>query len=84
MYIFGLLFVGLIAGVVAKLLTPDDDAGGLVATILLGIAGSFLAHYLGTAAGWYTEGEPVGFFASILGSAGLLLASRIFFRRGRG
>src|SRR5215213_1056002 len=60
-----MLVIGLLVGIVAKFLLPGDDPGGLIVTTLLGIAGSFAAGYLGRAAGWYREGEPVGFIASV-------------------
>ena len=42
-------------------------------TIVLGIAGSFLAGYAGSAMGWYAAGEPVGFIASVIGAIVLLV-----------
>jgi uncharacterized membrane protein YeaQ/YmgE (transglycosylase-associated protein family) len=83
MEIITMLVIGLIVGVLAKFLTPGKDPGGIIITILLGIAGSFLAHYLGSAAGWYTEGEPVGFIASVVGAIILLLIYRMLFGRSK-
>jgi uncharacterized membrane protein YeaQ/YmgE (transglycosylase-associated protein family) len=60
----GLLYtilIGLVIGVVAKFLMPGRDPGGCIITILLGIAGSFVASYLGQAMGWYAPGQPAGF-----------------------
>lgn len=81
MSILAILVIGLLVGVVAKFLLPGDDPGGIVVTTLLGIAGSFIAHYVGRSAGWYSEGEPVGFIASVLGAIVLLLVYRLLFRR---
>ena len=50
------ILIGLVIGVIAKFLTPGRDPGGCIITILLGIAGSFLAAFLGRAMGWYQEG----------------------------
>lgn len=83
MEIITMLVIGLIVGVIAKFLMPGRDPGGMIITILLGIAGSFLAHYIGSAAGWYSEGEPVGFIASVIGAIILLLLYRMLFRRSK-
>jgi uncharacterized membrane protein YeaQ/YmgE (transglycosylase-associated protein family) len=56
---------------------PGKDPGGLIVTILLGIAGSVVAGFLGRALGWYAEGEPVGFIASIVGAIILLALYRM-------
>lgn len=80
--LFGTLIIGLIVGAIAKLLMPGRDPGGCLITILLGIAGAFIAGYLGRAIGWYEPGQPAGFIASVIGAMLLLLSYRIFFRRG--
>ena len=71
------LFIGLIVGAIAKLLMPGKDPGGCIITILLGIAGAFVAGYLGRLAGWYQPGQPAGFIASIIGAIILLLIYRL-------
>lgn len=78
-----MIVIGLLVGIVAKFLMPGDDPGGLIVTILLGIAGSFVAHYIGVKAGWYTQSQPAGFIASVVGAIILLLAYRLLFRRRR-
>ena len=83
MSVLSMLVIGLLVGIVAKFLLPGNDPGGLIVTILLGIAGSFVAGYIGRAAGWYAEGEPVGFIASVIGAIVLLLLYRLAFRRRR-
>jgi uncharacterized membrane protein YeaQ/YmgE (transglycosylase-associated protein family) len=75
--IIGTLIIGLLVGAVAKLLVPGKDPGGCIITILLGVAGSFVAFYLGRALGWYHEGDPVGFIASVIGAIILLLIYRM-------
>jgi uncharacterized membrane protein YeaQ/YmgE (transglycosylase-associated protein family) len=77
------IIIGAVIGVVAKLLTPGRDPGGCIITILLGIAGSFLAGFLGRAMGWYAEGEPAGFIFSVVGAIILLLIYRMVFGRKR-
>jgi uncharacterized membrane protein YeaQ/YmgE (transglycosylase-associated protein family) len=71
------LVIGLIVGAIAKLLMPGRDPGGCIITILLGIAGAFVAGYLGRVLGWYQPGEPAGFIASVIGAMLLLLIYRM-------
>ncbi len=71
------LIIGLVIGAVAKLLMPGRDPGGCIITILLGVAGAFVAGYIGRAAGWYEPGQPAGFIASVIGAMLLLLIYRI-------
>jgi uncharacterized membrane protein YeaQ/YmgE (transglycosylase-associated protein family) len=74
--IIGTLIIGLIAGAVAKLLMPGRDPGGFIITMLLGVAGAFIATYLGQAVGWYEAGEGAGFIGAVVGAVLLLLAYR--------
>ena len=73
MSIIATIFIGLIVGLIARFLKPGDDKLGWIMTIVLGIAGSFLAGYAGNAMGWYAAGEPVGFIASVIGAIVLLV-----------
>jgi uncharacterized membrane protein YeaQ/YmgE (transglycosylase-associated protein family) len=75
------LLIGLVIGAVAKLLMPGKDPGGCIITMLIGIAGSFVAKFLGSAVGWYKEGEPAGFIASVVGAIILLLIYRMIVGR---
>lgn len=83
MSILGVIFIGLLVGIVAKFLLPGDDPGGIIVTTLLGIAGAWVAHFIGMKAGWYSEGEPAGFLASVAGAILILLLYRMLFRRRR-
>ena len=69
--------IGLVVGALAKLIMPGKDPGGLVITMLLGIAGSFVAGFLGRALGWYQEGQGAGFLMSVVGAVLLLAAYRM-------
>lgn len=60
------IVIGFVIGVVAKFLHPGKEGMGFIATILLGIAGSFLAGIVGQFFGWYTAGEGAGFIASVV------------------
>jgi uncharacterized membrane protein YeaQ/YmgE (transglycosylase-associated protein family) len=81
MGVLGWIIFGLIVGIVAKLLMPGRDPGGFIVTILLGIAGALVGGYIGRAAGWYQEGDPVGFVMAVLGSIVLLVLYRLLARR---
>ena len=78
-----MILVGLLVGAVAKFLMPGRDPGGVVITILIGIAGSVIAGSIGRFAGWYAEGEPAGFIASILGAIVLLFLYRALTGQGK-
>ena len=80
MSIIGMLVIGLIAGVVAKLLMPGKDPGGVIVTILLGVAGSVVAGFLGRSFGLYEPGQMGGVVASVLGAILLLVVYRIITR----
>lgn len=60
------ILVGFVVGLLAKFLHPGRDNMGFIATVLLGIGGSFLAGVLGQALGWYRAGEGAGFIASVV------------------
>jgi len=72
-----MLIIGLIVGAVAKFLMPGKDPGGIIVTMLIGIVGSLIAGFLGRAMGWYAEGEPAGFIASVVGAILLLIVYRL-------
>lgn len=65
--------IGLVVGVIAKLLKPGKDPGGFIVTALIGIAGAFLAKYVGQALGWYAPDQNAGFIASVVGAIILLV-----------
>ena len=77
------LLIGLVIGAIAKFLMPGRDPGGCIITMLLGIAGSFVASFLGQAMGWYQQGQPAGFIFSVVGAMILLLIYRMLFARRR-
>jgi uncharacterized membrane protein YeaQ/YmgE (transglycosylase-associated protein family) len=74
------IFIGLLVGIVAKFLMPGRDPGGFILTIILGIAGSSTANWLGINLGLYMDGEVAGFIGSVVGAMILLLIYRLIFR----
>ena len=84
MHILWSLIIGLIVGAIAKLLMPGKDPGGVVITMLLGVAGSLVAGFLGRAFGWYHSGSSgPGIIASIIGAMLLLFIYRLALGRRR-
>lgn len=81
MSIIWTLIIGLVAGALAKLLMPGRDPGGFIITMLLGVAGAFIATWLGQAVGWYQAGEGAGFIGAVVGAVILLLIYRLVMKR---
>jgi uncharacterized membrane protein YeaQ/YmgE (transglycosylase-associated protein family) len=77
MHILWMLIIGLVIGALAKLIMPGKDPGGILITMLIGVAGSLIAGFLGRSLGWYTEGESAGIIASIVGALILLGGYRL-------
>jgi len=71
------LIIGLVVGAVAKFVMPGKDPGGIWITMIIGIAGSILATYLGQAIGWYQAGQGAGFIMSVVGAIVLLFIYRL-------
>lgn len=61
-----------IVGLVARAILPGTQSLGIVLTAALGIAGSFLAGFVGQALGWYQAGQGSGFIGSVIGAIVLL------------
>lgn len=79
--ILGWVVFGLIVGALAKVVMPGRDPGGLLVTIVLGIAGALVGGFLGRSLGWYQSGEPAGFIMATLGAVLLLFIYRRFAAR---
>jgi uncharacterized membrane protein YeaQ/YmgE (transglycosylase-associated protein family) len=73
MSIIGTIIVGFIVGLIARAVKPGNDRMGIIMTTLLGIAGAFIARYLGQAMGLYGPNEPAGWIASVIGAILLLI-----------
>ena len=81
MHYLWVAIIGLVVGALAKLIMPGRDPGGIIVTMLLGIAGSFLGTFVGRAIGLYREGQAAGFLMSLVGAIVLLSIYRLFRRR---
>jgi uncharacterized membrane protein YeaQ/YmgE (transglycosylase-associated protein family) len=76
------IIIGFVAGLIAKLLHPGpNEPSGFIVTTLLGIAGAFLATFLGQAIGWYQAGEGAGLIGAIVGAIIVLVVWGMFARR---
>jgi len=83
MNILWTIIIGLVVGALAKLIMPGRDGGGILMTIILGIAGALLAGFVGRSMGLYDQGEGAGIIASIVGAVLLLAIYRAVTRNRR-
>ena len=81
MHILWTLLLGLIVGIIAKFIYPGRENMGWIMTIILGIAGSFVATYLGKLVGIYRPGQAAGFIGAIVGALILLFIYNLIKRR---
>lgn len=77
MHLIATIIIGLLVGIVAKLLMPGRDPGGFIITALLGIVGAIVATYLGRALGLYGPGQSAGFIGAVIGAVILLAIYRL-------
>lgn len=80
LHIVWMCLIGLVVGALAKLIMPGKDPGGIIVTMLLGIAGSIVAGFLGRALGWYHAGQGAGLIMSVAGAILLLAVYRLLKR----
>ena len=81
--LLGTMVFGLVVGALAKLVMPGRDPGGILVTMLLGMAGSVLGGFVGRLIGHYGPGESAGLIMSTLGAILILSIYRMFFRKPR-
>ena len=79
--LLGWIVFGLIVGVIAKVVMPGKDPGGIVVTALLGIAGAVVGGFLGRTIGFYGSGEGAGVVMAVVGAVLLLFLYRNFVKR---
>jgi uncharacterized membrane protein YeaQ/YmgE (transglycosylase-associated protein family) len=82
--IIWIIIIGFVAGMIARWLSPGPNTpGGFILTTVLGIAGAFLATFIGQTIGWYRADQGAGFIAATLGAVlvlfiwNRLVASRV-------
>jgi uncharacterized membrane protein YeaQ/YmgE (transglycosylase-associated protein family) len=80
LHLIWIAIIGLIVGALAKLIMPGKDPGGILITMLIGIAGSEVATWIGRVIGLYGPDARAGFIMSVVGAI-ILLAIYHFFRR---
>ena len=82
MHILWVILIGFVAGIIAKFLHPgSNEPSGFILTTLLGIAGAFVATYLGQAIGWYQPGQAAGLIGAVVGAIIVLVVWGLFARR---
>ena len=82
MGILWLIIIGFVAGIIAKFLHPgSNEPAGFILTTALGIAGAFIATYLGQALGWYRADEGAGLIGAVVGAVIVLVVWGFFARR---
>ena len=81
MGILGWILFGLIVGALAKLVMPGRDPGGIIVTMLIGIAGAVVGGFVGRVLGLYREGEAAGFLMATIGAVVLLALYRMMVGR---
>lgn len=84
MSIIWTIIIGFIAGVIAKLVTPGrNEPSGFIMTTLLGVAGAFLATFIGQGLGWYRADQGAGLIGAVVGAVIVLVIWSAFQRRSR-
>lgn len=68
MDIIVMIIVGFIVGLIARAIMPGTQSMGFILTAVLGVIGAVVAGFLGRMLGWYGEGEPIGWIASVVGA----------------
>ena len=69
MGILWIVVIGFVAGIIARLIAPGpNNPAGFILTTVLGIAGAFLATWIGQTVGWYRPDQGAGFIGAIVGA----------------
>jgi uncharacterized membrane protein YeaQ/YmgE (transglycosylase-associated protein family) len=69
MHIIWVILIGFVAGIIARFLAPGaNNPSGFILTSLLGIAGAFVATWIGQAVGWYGPDQGAGLLGAVVGA----------------
>ena len=69
MHILWVIIIGFVAGIIARMLAPGpNNPAGFILTTLLGIAGAFVATWIGQAIGWYGQNQGAGLIGAVVGA----------------
>lgn len=82
MHYVWMAIIGFVVGLIARAVLPGTQSLGLILTAVLGIAGSYVAGFVGQALGWYAAGQGAGFIGSVVGAIVLLLVVGMLKRAG--
>jgi uncharacterized membrane protein YeaQ/YmgE (transglycosylase-associated protein family) len=74
--VLGWILFGLIVGIIAKIVMPGRDPGGIIVTMLIGIAGALVGGFIGQTVGLYRQGDAAGIIMSVIGAVLLLFVYR--------
>lgn len=81
--ILWIIIVGFVAGMIARWLSPGpNNPSGFILTVVLGIAGAFLATFIGQAIGWYSPNQGAGFITATIGALVVLFIWNRLVARG--
>ncbi len=83
MGILWIILIGFIAGIIARLLSPGpNNPSGFILTTVLGIAGAFVATWIGQTVGWYRPDQGAGFIGATVGALVVLFIWNRLVARG--
>jgi uncharacterized membrane protein YeaQ/YmgE (transglycosylase-associated protein family) len=80
LHLLGVLLIGLVVGLLARIITPGPNPRGVIVTMVIGIVGAVIATFGGQALGLYGPAEPAGFIGSVVGAVVLLVLLQLFSR----
>ena len=81
--ILWIIIVGFVAGMIARWLSPGpNNPSGFILTCVLGIAGAFLATFIGQTIGWYSSEQGAGFITATIGAIVVLFIWNRLVARG--
>ena len=81
--IIWIVVVGFVAGMIARVLSPGpNNPAGFILTTVLGIAGAFLATFIGQSMGWYRPDQGAGFVTATIGAVAVLFIWNRLVARG--